>query len=237
MQVAPPSLLSEHIFLKLLLWTGLPSQWQHPHQLMLVFNFIPLSCWKHVNIHVYMSLYTFVVGKHDPGLWPVAYDEGSRPSDLLHMMRGLDPTDLLHMMRGLTPLACSTMLAAGVTVKVVPRQRMTSLWHACSMALSSTLSSRLSQKLMIVSSRKPLQPWATSLSYIIYIAQFPFPLIRVCVFCCCFLIQSQTWTKSNINIRRIKAELMRDYNHTSFESSCLKCQRQIYHYVFVKLLC
>ena len=51
---------------------------------------------------------------------------GSIPAELLHM-RGLDPTDLLHMMRGLSPLACSTMLAAGVTVKVVPRQRMTSL--------------------------------------------------------------------------------------------------------------
>ena len=26
----------------------------------------------------------------------------STPSDLLHIMRGLDPTDLLHMMRGST---------------------------------------------------------------------------------------------------------------------------------------
>ena len=61
----------------------------------------------------------------------------------------------------------STRSAAGVTRRVVPRQRNRSQRRDSSVARSRIPSSRWSRKLIIVSLRWPLQPWQTKQKLII----------------------------------------------------------------------
>lgn len=68
---------------------------------------------------------------------------------------------LLHMTRRPVFWMTSTSSLAGVTVRVDPRQIMRSHRWACSKARFRISSSKLSPKLIMVSFRKPLQPYMT----------------------------------------------------------------------------